>query len=297
MSTTRREESRAVAFIKVKRQGTESDTWRHIGSCLKLVQECIRRNGGHEIKTITGDTLMCGFPDADTAFRASVAVQETLAADGAHLAAAGLGAAVGFAYGPMLIEAGDAFGYTVHLAARLAGEAKAGQVVTNAETARELSAPLRAWTRLIDHMPVKGFSEPIHVHEVAWGDDDATWVSPDHLRRRSGTSRLRLQYGDVTLVLDHTSAPVVLGRGSDVDLRVDEADVSRSHLRIEHRRGKFIVTDESVNGTFVETTQGTVRLRRRESTRLSGSGWIYMGRDPSTDGEAVHYQCEESLPR
>ena len=290
---TRREESRAVAFIKVKRHGADGDTWRLAGACLELLRECIRRNGGDEIKTITGDTLMCDFPDADTAFRASVAAQKLLAADVTRPPAPGLAVAIGFAYGPMLIEEGDAFGHTVHVAARLADEAKGGQVVTNAETAQVLTAALRASTRLIDHMPVKGISEPIHVHGVVWGDDDATWVSPKHLRLPSEAGRLLLRYGDVVLALDHTSAPVVLGRGHDVDLRVREADVSRSHLRIEHRRGKFIASDESVNGTFVETDQGTVHLQRGESTRLSGSGRIHMGREPETDGEAVHYQCDE----
>ena len=46
--------------------------------------------------------------------------------------------------------------------------------------------------------------------------------------------------------------PVILGRGEDVDLYLEDSDASREHARIEHEKGQFTLIDlESSNGTFL----------------------------------------------
>lgn len=52
-----------------------------------------------------------------------------------------------------------------------------------------------------------------------------------------------------------TSFPVVIGRGSDSDIRVDSKSISRKHVQILHQSGAFIVTDlGSTNGTMLNGT-------------------------------------------
>ncbi len=44
---------------------------------------------------------------------------------------------------------------------------------------------------------------------------------------------------------------VVIGRGAECDISVDDPGVSRRHAVVKPGRGGFVVTDESANGTFV----------------------------------------------
>jgi predicted component of type VI protein secretion system len=65
---------------------------------------------------------------------------------------------------------------------------------------------------------------------------------------------------------------------------------SREHARIECRRGKFILTDMSTNGTYVQTPEGPSYLRR-EDLVLSGEGRIALGRELSEATEYVVFTC------
>jgi len=54
------------------------------------------------------------------------------------------------------------------------------------------------------------------------------------------------------------------------------------------------LTDESTNGTFVQTSDGEAMFVRRDSTVLAGEGVIGLGRvaQPGTS-LAIHYVIEE----
>ena len=55
--------------------------------------------------------------------------------------------------------------------------------------------------------------------------------------------------------IELTSFPVVIGRGSVADIRVDGKSISRRHLQISHQSGAYIVTDlGSTNGTMLNGT-------------------------------------------
>ena len=62
---------------------------------------------------------------------------------------------------------------------------------------------------------------------------------------------------------------------------------------MELRRGRFILIDQSTNGTFLENAQGEETFIRRDSTELTGEGIIGLGRvaKPGTP-LAVHFHCE-----
>ena len=64
------------------------------------------------------------------------------------------------------------------------------------------------------------------------------------------------------------------------------------HARIEKRRNKYVLIDESTNGTFIQNVVGEEIFVRRDSTEISGEGIIGLGRvaKPGT-ALAIHYQC------
>jgi len=78
-----------------------------------------------------------------------------------------------------------------------------------------------------------------------------------------------------------------MGRQSHNDVIVNDNRVSRTHARIEYRRGKFVLVDQSSNGTFA-LIQGkkSISLKRDEATLL-GNGIIALGREPDPDSPEI----------
>jgi len=201
---------------------------------------------------------------------------------------------VGLHHGPAILESGDVFGDAVNVAARMASMSKAGQISTTQTTVEELSPILKASTRFIDRAPVKGKKETMDIFEVLWQQEDVTRMStgviPDPLER----ARLKLSYHDVKVTMDDEHPQVVMGRSKAADITVAEALASRQHVRLEHRRGKFFIIDQSTNGTYVRTEGGEESFLRREEMPLLGSGAISLGRSFSENPQEVVRFSSES---
>jgi predicted component of type VI protein secretion system len=72
--------------------------------------------------------------------------------------------------------------------------------------------------------------------------------------------------------------------------------VSRQHLRIEFRRGKFYAIDYSTNGTFIRTSTGEELFIRREELPLCSSGELRLGRSfGEPTGQMVHFETKGQL--
>ena len=89
---------------------------------------------------------------------------------------------------------------------------------------------------------------------------------------------IRLTWLDLDRFYTAAELPLVLGRGSDADYRVDDSRVSRQHARIDAEGGKFQLNDLSYNGTYVcfANNAGVLSLRRG-ACLLHGSGIIALG--------------------
>jgi predicted component of type VI protein secretion system len=87
---------------------------------------------------------------------------------------------------------------------------------------------------------------------------------------------------------------VTLGRAEDNDLIIKGNLISRIHAKVEMRRGKIIIVDQSTNGTFVLNVQGDETFVRRDSAQLSGEGTIGLGRAEQPGASlAIHYKTIE----
>lgn len=263
-----------------------------VSQCLGVMTEYIEKNGGTVIKTI-GDEIMCTFPSAEQAVEASMGMQEGVTEDLPELnpnTPSTLTIRVGLHFGPAILEGGDVFGDAVNVAARMAGLAKGGQIITTQDTAEALSPALRSSTRHLDRIPVKGKSEDIDIFEVIWQSEDVTRMATGLLKSEVKNVQLVLQYDGKEMKLDQNMDPFILGRGKKADMVVNDTMASREHARIECRRGKFILTDMSTNGTYVQTPEGPSYLRR-EDIVLTGEGKIALGRELSEATEVVVFVC------
>lgn len=270
------------------------DARRQIAACLSTITEQVARHAGVVVKTI-GDELMCTFADAECAVRAAIGMNSVLVGDNqsATDGPVDLSIRVGLHFGPVIREQGDVFGDTVNVAARMAGLAKGGQIITTEPTVKNLSPVLRATTRLFDHAPVKGKKGEITIYEVIWQQEDATNLASSVLASPSPAGKLVLRYKQKEVQLDYQCPSASLGRSEPCDIIVNSERASRRHARIECRRGKYIIVDQSTNGTYVRFTDDEQIFLRWEEMPLKGQGMISLGlpfdKDPQ---DIVHFVCE-----
>ena len=268
---------------------------RVINECLQFMSRIVERHGGTVIKTI-GDEVMVRFPDADSAVQAACEIQETNEGGQTHDGER-VSLRTGLHFGPAILdETGDVFGDAVNIAARMAGIAKATQVITTGDTVDRLTNDDScAMAREFDRATVKGKAEALRIFEVVWEKEDVTRIvglqTRDDLRPTS--SVLKLVYAGKEVSIDSAEKPVfVLGRGTQCDLLVPASLASRLHCRIEFRRGKFVLVDNSTNGTFVRTQDGKNVYLRREELLLWGSGLISLGEEvKASNDHLVQFAC------
>ena len=252
-----------------------------VAECLDTLSEVTRSHNGTVIKTI-GDEIMCTFPTADDAASAASEMHEALQEDvteGTGGEATQLSIRVGMHYGPAILEGGDVFGDAVNVAARMAAQAKGGQIITTQSTVDMLAPTLRASTRFVDRAPIKGKKEDIEIYEIIWQEEDVTRMATGlHQEEQKPQARLKVRYNDKEIILNKERSSIVMGRSNTCDLPIAEKLASRQHVRIELRRDKFFIVDQSTNGTHVSIEDAEDAFLRREEMPLHGRGRISLGK-------------------
>ncbi len=105
--------------------------------------------------------------------------------------------------------------------------------------------------------------------------------------------QLYLTYHERIKEMTSRDESIILGRSSKCDFIIESDCASRQHATLVYRRGKFIVSDHSTNGTFIKPQGGKEIYIHREDYPLSGSGFISLGESISVDNEhLVYYSCQ-----
>jgi pSer/pThr/pTyr-binding forkhead associated (FHA) protein len=105
---------------------------------------------------------------------------------------------------------------------------------------------------------------------------------------------------DALLILDlqkqHVSVnyenpSVTMGRDSKNRIVINHPKVSRVHARIELQKDKFVLTDQSTNGTYIHPNDGDAVVLKKGKRALEGDGIIFLGKAATPDSpNAIHYQ-------
>ncbi len=263
-----------------------------ISRCLELAREAATEFGGRLVKTI-GDEAMLVFPTADQAAAAAAEIQGRMC-DLAEVDKLHLAFRMGFHFGDAIESDGDLYGDSVNTAARMVALAKGGQIILSASTAEALSASVRWHLRALDVVSVKGKERDIDIMELAWQDPaDLTTMA---MRPRFRAAELELRHGERTIRLNEDSLSLTLGREPRNDVVIADILASRVHARIERRRDKFALIDQSSNGTYVTVDGEREFLLHREELLLRGSGRISFGHAHDDDpAETLSFKCAENL--
>jgi adenylate cyclase len=268
-----------------------------VAVCIEIMRRATEQHGGSVLKTM-GDEILATFEDSDAAVDAAIEMQTSIAAhpdlevEGQQIALR-----IGCHFGPVVVESRDVFGAAVHTANRMTSQAKAGQVIITDAIQGRLSDQWRAVTRRVDVAVPRGQHEEVTIFEVLWQHGETTSMLPSiaTITELQKQFRIRLSYLGTELVLDHRDrSSATLGRGQENDLVIKGNLVSRLHARIEAGKNRFMLVDQSTNGSFVRTQEGEDAFVRRDAIPLKGRGVIGLGRVPEPQSyHTVEFVCEE----
>jgi|SRR5690554_748459 len=247
-----------------------------IARVVAMMMEKTQSHQGSVIKTI-GDECMSYFDSAEQAANAAIAMQKTLSETDYGAA---LSIRIGFHYGAVIKEQGDVYGEAVNDAAYLVSIAKGSQIITSQATVDALPPALKSACEVFDKVRIKGAQNSEVVYILSWQaqhDSNATQfvaLDADQQLATEEAQLLVLDYQGKTIRIHQQGVPFSIGRDTNCDLTVSFNAASREHCKIDYRRGKFVLDDNSTNGSYVQIEQGAVIYLRREEAPLSGEGLI-----------------------
>ncbi len=255
---------------------------RLIAMVLDALSVICVQHGGRVIKTI-GDEIMCSLPGALNGVLASCDMQRKMARD-INFVRDNLAVRIGLHHGEALEENGDVYGDAVNTAARMGSLAKREQIVTTAASIQGLSGKLPEF-RSLGRARVSGKLLPIEIVDIVWQEDTSGMTMVQSAIRSVPAAatvvvagpKLNLRHRGKLITLDENSEPFLMGREANNNLQVEADWVSRTHALIEFKRGHFVISDRSTNGTYVQLADDEEMRLHRDELHLRKAGTISLG--------------------
>jgi class 3 adenylate cyclase len=131
-----------------------------------IVRTALNEHEGSEVKH-TGDGIMASFASVTKAVESSLEIQRAFQNRNQERADKAVRIRVGMSAGEPLQDSGDLFGAVVQLARRICDAAEPATILTS-NVVRELCIGKRFTFSDRGEMALKGFDDPVRVHEVSW---------------------------------------------------------------------------------------------------------------------------------
>ncbi|MCH8298006.1 MAG: alpha/beta fold hydrolase [Chloroflexi bacterium] len=137
----------------------------------RMIREALKAHGGSEVKTM-GDGFMASFSSATKALECAIAMQRAFAdwnaGVGAHVRAPEpIRIRIGLNAGEPIAEDDDLFGTAVNLAARIAAQAKGGEILAS-EAVRQIVAGKKFPFSDRGETALRGFEDRVRIYQVSW---------------------------------------------------------------------------------------------------------------------------------
>ena len=281
-----------VLFVDLAGSTALFEAWGDLRATREITQltqqmgDVVQAHGGRVVKKL-GDGLLVLFAQAASAVAAAGALQcQHLQGSAPWPRQQGVGLRVGVASGNLVQVDGDIYGDAVNVAARLCERADIGEIWITDTTAVDAGAVPDIRFRALGDFDLRGKSEPMPIYLAEWHAEQA----PDALTLQAGFSAMAPldARGDGCIQLSWlghsyrfapSDMPLHVGRSADADICVDDAGVSRLHVRLDWRSGGCLLTDVSSYGTWLrfDGSGATERRLHRESCWLHGTGQMALG--------------------
>ncbi|MBU1107806.1 MAG: FHA domain-containing protein [Candidatus Riflebacteria bacterium] len=247
-----------------------------ISSCIAVMADVCIAHNGTVVKTI-GDEIMCTFTTAkdavDAAKTMQAAVDNIPDSDLAGYYSPDI--YVGIDFGPVIEENSDVFGDSVNVAARMVKLAKRRQIIVTQQVIDALPVEYSEGCRIVDNVLLKGKSEGATVFEIIWEKEMMTMaINISGEGKSQIKQRMELRFAENNFEVSDSRPTITIGRLDHNDIVVDDSRVSRFHARIEYRKGKYFVIDQSTNGTYITEENSATVLLQRDEMQLGINGII-----------------------
>ena len=258
---------------------------------LDLLIQVMTAHQGTLIKTI-GDEIMCTFPDVATAVNAACAMQSAI---NTHRPGGEtpMYVRIGLHYGDVIRESTDVFGDAVNVAARITAITRARQIMTTRAAVDMLPPGLKEKAHPMKRAEFRGKEETFDVFHILWDQEDTTRTRigiAAYRKPAEARHELMLRYRQQIVYLNEKLRSIVLGRGDTCDLKIHNNLASRQHARIEYSFEKFLLIDNSANGTYIRFSDNQVIQLNNQQIVLHGAGTISLGQPFSDEPtEVIEY--------
>ena len=259
----------AAASTALQEKLGASEARRAVERCLNRIERAAVAHRGRLTKA-GDDQILAVFDSAEEALLAACDMQQKID-DLPPVSGHKFAIRVGMDCGEPA-EQGDA----VTGATRFARMAMPGQVIISDHAARQLPLPCLASLRQLDS--VKRTPEIVQLWEALWRGGEEQARVPNHFAPTQQMEfKLRLYHGEAVLFVAKQRNTVILGRDKQSDVVIRDLRASRHHARIELRRDKFVLIDESSNGTWILTQADGSHAVKQQEVVLRGKGRISFG--------------------
>ncbi|MDX5363516.1 MAG: FHA domain-containing protein [Pseudazoarcus pumilus] len=276
-----------VNSTRLYEQSGDRKAFSLVTTCLSHASSVVLDRGGRVVK-YTGDGLMAVFHGPDAAADSAIGIHLALH-DCPSVADQSIGVRIGFHTGPLLKSGTDVFGETVNLASRVAALASAGRALTTSASVRAMTTGLRERLTAVPTRVLRGANQPVELYELRCeaGGETTSLLNIDTALQEH--VELRLRHNQRWVVINHWKPALSIGRDPTQDLRVEDQRASRHHAEVQMRGDKFVLSDQSSNGTYVTIGNAPEFVLTREDAVLHGSGWISLGRSRADNPLAIEF--------
>lgn len=263
---------------------------RAVDRCIKRIERSVDAFGGRIVQN-GGDELLVVFDTADAAIHSAIEMQQRVG-DLPPVSGVKMAIRVGISCGEPDQSSLSVDEDSATEAARLAGTAKSGQILTTGKIRELASPPVRALlTDTGSILPNNGgrnepildvaIPEPLTAHAVSASESTA--------RKTEGADAtagcLRLRYGQDTILVNERKPLLRMGRDGGCDIVIHDRRASRHHASIERRGNSIVLIDRSTNGTYVTVSGLPEQFLKHSECTLQGKGLISFA-SPSSDPNA-----------
>ncbi len=278
-----------VGSSKLYREMGNLRAQQEVERLLSLMSQIVHAHGGQLVKTI-GDEIMVIFADAECAAEAAIASNLKIQEQGQAVR-------TGLAYGSLIFEGPDVFGSTVNRAASLVRAANSKQILIDQPLYEQMPFWLLNSCELYDRLMLKGSDEKALVYRLNWQEDEtsditATQVSGALVSSKThSASELELALRGDTVIFNSGDDELTMGRDpAIVKYVLADPKISRHHCSFSYHRGKFIFTDNSTNGSYVQEEGQPQLYVRGESLPLIRRGRIALGQPAMGELNVIYFR-------
>lgn len=184
---------------------------------------------------------------------------------------------IGIARGDVVEQDGDCYGDAVNVASRLSDLSGSEQILVSDAVIQQLPDDFLVRSRCLGAMAIRGRTEPCIVHRIEWQDELLSEIftvqgglTSSFAKCVAQNACIEFSWLDISAKFSSNEFPVFLGRDAGAQFVVQDPRVSRKHVVIEWRAGKFYLEDLSSYGTWVRFADSgaIVALRRQECVLL-----------------------------